>query len=94
LLMNATLLGADSLPRGGKLCVETTRDPAAPGFRVRATGQGARVLDEVEKAARGEPNGPVDGRSIQPYLTHKLARLLNAGLTLVSRENEVELAAG
>jgi hypothetical protein len=51
-------------------------------------------LDEVEKAARGEPNGPIDGRSIQPFLMHKLARVLNAGLTLIARENELELAAG
>jgi histidine phosphotransferase ChpT len=94
LLMNAALLAADSLPRGGKVRVETTTDPAAPGFRVVASGQGARVLEEVEKAARGEPNGPIDGRSIQPFLTHKLARGLNAGLTLISRENEIELAAG
>ncbi len=94
LLMNAALLAADSLPRGGRVVVTTTADASAPGFTIRATGQGARVLEEVEKAARGEPKGPLDGRSIQPYLAHKLARTLNAGLTLTSRDNEVELAAG
>jgi histidine phosphotransferase ChpT len=94
LLMNATLLAADSLPRGGKLRVETHADAAAPGFRIRATGQGARILEELEKAVRGEPSGAVDSRSVQPYLTHKLARGLNAGLTLSSRDNEVELVAG
>lgn len=94
LLMNATLLAADSLPRGGKVRVETNADAAAPGFRIRATGQGARVLEEVEKAVRGEPNGAVDSRSIQPYLTHKIARALNAGLTLSTRDNEIEVAAG
>ncbi|MBI1330926.1 MAG: histidine phosphotransferase [Alphaproteobacteria bacterium] len=94
LLMNATLLAADSLPRGGKVIVETTAEAAAPGFTVRAAGQNARVLEEVEKALRGEPSGPLDGRSIQPYLTHKLARLLNAGLTLSTGENTVELVAG
>jgi histidine phosphotransferase ChpT len=94
LLMNATLLAADSLPRGGHVRVETSADPAAPRFSVRATGQNARILDEVEKAALGEPVAPVDGRSIQPYLTHKLARLLNAGLTLSASEGVVELVAG
>lgn len=94
LLMNAALLAADSLPRGGKIRVETNADVATPGFRIRATGQGARVLEEVEKAVRGEPNGAVDSRSIQPYLTHKLARSLNAGLTLLARDNEIEVAAG
>ena len=94
LLMNATLLAAESLPRGGKVRVETASDGAAPAFKVHAAGQGARVLEEVEHALRGEPTGPVDGRSIQPFLTHKLARSLNAGLTFSARENEVELVAG
>jgi histidine phosphotransferase ChpT len=94
LLMNATLLAADGLPRGGKVRVETTGDANAPGFRVHAAGQGARLLEEVEKAVRGEPNGPLDGRSIQPYLTYKLSRGLNAGLTLLARDNEIELVAG
>jgi len=94
LLMNSTLLAADSLPRGGNVTVETSNDPAAPSFKVRATGQGARILEEVDKAVRGEPNGPIDGRSIQPYLTHKLARGLNAGLTVSAYDSVVELIAG
>lgn len=94
LLMNATLLAADGLPRGGTVRVETSTDPKAPSFKVVATGQGARLLEDVEKAARGEPNGPIDGRSIQPYLTHKLARGLNAGLTLSATENRIEMVAG
>jgi histidine phosphotransferase ChpT len=94
LLMNATLLASDSLPRGGHIKVETSSDPAAPGFTVRATGQNARILEEGEKAARGEPVYPMDGRSIQAFLTYKLARTLNAGLTLTARDGTVELVAG
>ena len=94
LLMNAALLGADSLPRGGQVRVETSSDPSAPSFTVRATGTNARLLEEVEKAARGEPGAPIDGRSIQPLLVHKLARSLNAGLTLSASEGAVELVAG
>lgn len=94
LLMNATLLATDSLPRGGAVVVETSAEFAPPSFTIRATGQGARVLEEVEKAARGEPSGPLDGRSIQAYLTHKLARGVNAGLTITSGENTVQFVAG
>lgn len=94
LLMNASLLAADSLPRGGQIRVETSLDPAAPSFAIRAAGQNARLLDEVEKAVRGEPVGPLDGRSIQPYLTHKIARSLNAGLTVSAGEGTVEFVAG
>src|ERR1700675_2590157 len=34
LLMNSTLLAADSLPRGGRVKVEPSADPAAPSFTV------------------------------------------------------------
>lgn len=94
LLMNATLLAVDSLPRGGHVKVETSSNPATPGFTVRATGTNARILEEVEKAALGEPSAPLDGRSIQAYLTHRLARGVNAGLTLSARDGVVELVAG
>jgi histidine phosphotransferase ChpT len=94
LLMNATLLAIDALPRGGKVVVETSTENAPPSFSIRATGTNARVLEEVEKAALGEPSAPLDGRSIQAYLTHKLARGLNAGLTLSARDGTVELVAG
>jgi len=82
------------LPRGGRVKVETSTDPAAPSFAVRAQGQGARIQEDAEKAVRGEPTGPLDGRSIQPYLTHKLSRLLNAGLTVVGHDGAIELVAG
>jgi len=94
LLMNATLVAADSLPRGGQVIVEATSDPARPGFTVRAVGQNARVLEEVEKAVNGEPAGPLDGRSVQGYLTHKLARAVAAGLKLAARDGTVELTTG
>jgi len=95
LLMNATLLAADCLPRGGQVKAVSTGDAAAPAFKIRATGSHARVLEEVEKAVRGEANsGATDARGVQPFLTHKLARVLNAGLTLTAGEGFVEIAAG
>jgi histidine phosphotransferase ChpT len=95
LLMNATLLGADCLPRGGTVKVRTSEVGAAPSFNIRATSPHARVLEEVEKAVRGDANsGQPDARGVQPFLTHKLARSLNAGLTMTASEGCVELAAG
>ena len=95
LLMNATLLAADCLPRGGLVKVVSSTDPAAPAFRIKATGSHARVLEEVEKAVRGEANsGATDARGVQPFLTHKLARALNAGFTLTAGDGSVEIAAG
>ena len=77
-----------------RVTVETSADPEAPGFTVRAEGMNARILDEVERAARGEEAGVLDGRSIQAFLTYKLARSLNAGLTLTAADGKVEVAAG
>jgi histidine phosphotransferase ChpT len=94
LLMNSVLLATDALPRGGSLSVATSGNGAAPGFSITATGQGARVHDEVMRVLRGEPSLPLDGRSIQPFLTYRLAKLLNARLELRAGEGSIDLSAG
>jgi histidine phosphotransferase ChpT len=94
LLMNAVLVAADSLPRGGTVHVETRGDAHAPKFAIRATGMIARVTPEVERALAGEPAGALDGRSIQPYLTYQLSRSLAVPLNVGVTEGEVRLEAG
>jgi len=42
----------------------------------------------------GAPTLPLDGRTIQPWLTHRLAELLNTRLAFESGEGSVTLAAG
>lgn len=95
LLMNATMLAAECLPRGGDVRVETSGQGAAPGFRIHATGLNARVLEDVDKATRGDAvNTALDARSIQPYLAFKLARAVNTSLMLMPRDGGVEITAG
>ena len=95
LLMNATLLGADSLPRGGLVTVVAGEDANTPNFRIVASGQGARITEDVGRTLRGEElAGPVDARGIQPQLTYRLARSVNAGLTVTAAEGTVEITAG
>jgi histidine phosphotransferase ChpT len=91
LLMNATLIAVDCLPRGGLVRVETGND--APGFKITATGQGVRVSEDVERALRGEVLDH-DARGVQPVLTFRLAKGVNAGLTITPRDGRVELVAG
>jgi histidine phosphotransferase ChpT len=91
--MNAALIASDCLPRGGSLRIETSADAATPGFKIRATGQGARVAEELERALRGEPSEH-DARSVQPVLTWRLAEGVNAGLTISANEGVVDLSAG
>jgi len=95
LIMNATLLAADCLPRGGTVTVRIGADPAIPGFRIHAAGTHIRVADDVQRLLRGEATlSAVDARGVQPFLTHKLSRTVNAGLVLEQGEGFVELTAG
>ena len=93
LLMNATLLAADCLPRGGLVTVETGSDALAPSFLVRAQGTSARVTEEVAQALAGDAVN-VDARHVQPFLTHKLSRSVNTALSIVPMDSMVELKAG
>lgn len=95
LVMNATVIAVDCLPRGGTLRIETSQDPAVYGFRMVATGQNARIVEGIEKALRGEAaESSYDARGVQPFLTYKLAKGVNAGLTITAGEGQVELVAG
>lgn len=94
LLMNCAVIAADALPRGGTVSVTTVADLAPPAFTIEATGQGARIHEEISRVLHGEPSLPFDGRSIQPYLTYKLATLLNTPIRITCGENSVMLAAG
>jgi histidine phosphotransferase ChpT len=95
LLMNATLLGADCLPRGGLVQVEASSDPKVPSFKVIASGMVARLSEDVESTLRGEQlAAPLDARGVQPYLTYRLARTVNAGLLARLHEGVVEITAG
>jgi histidine phosphotransferase ChpT len=93
LLMNATLLAADCLPRGGQVTVETGSDSQTPSFFIRAQGTNARVTEEVVQALAGEALN-VDARHVQPFLTHKLSRSVNTALAITPLDGAVELKAG
>jgi len=93
LLMNATLLAADCLPRGGVVTVETGPETAARSFHIRAQGTNARVTEEVAQALNGDTQN-VDARHVQPFLTHKLSRSANTALAVTPMDGAVELKAG
>jgi histidine phosphotransferase ChpT len=93
LLMNATLLAADCLPRGGVVTVETGAEGQPPSFHIRAEGTNARVTEDVDRAIKGEALN-VDARHVQPFLTYKLSRTVNAALTLMPMDGAVEIVGG
>lgn len=90
LLMNAALLGADCLPRGGTVTVEAGADAQAPSFHIRAEGQNARVTEDVDRAIKGEAPH-VDARHVQPYLAYKLARTVGASISMMPVDGAVEI---
>ena len=92
LLMNATLLAADCLPRGGTVTVDAGE---TPGFRIAAVSPHARLSEDVAHAIRGEAlAGAADARAIQPILTRKLSGAVGAGLQISARDGAVDLVAG
>lgn len=91
LLMNAILIAVDCMPRGGVVRVVTST--TVPGFTITATGTGVRVSEDVERALRGDVVDH-DARGVQPVLTSRLAKGVNAGLTITPREGFVEIVAG
>lgn len=92
LLMNASLLGADCLPRGGLVRVEA--EVGTPRFRVHASGTVARIAEEVERMLKsGESALPLDARAIQPYLTYCLSRTVHGALAVTAGEGFVEITA-
>ena len=94
LLMNCVVIAADSLSRGGSVSVRTSAGADKPGFLISAAGQTPRLNEEAARAFLGEPTLPTDGRSVQSYLTYRLARILNTQLALTVGEGAITIAAG
>ena len=92
LLMNATLLAADCLPRGGTVTVEAGSDPLSPSFHIRAEGLNARVTEEVSQAVKGEAVN-VDARHVQPFLVYKLSQTVGTTVSVMPIDGAVELIA-
>lgn len=95
LLMNGVMVGADCLPRGGVLQIETPSEPGSHRFRILAQGAGARVAEETQRALNdGAVGEGYDARGIQPILSRKLAKTLGVALKLTAGADLIEIAAG
>jgi histidine phosphotransferase ChpT len=93
LLMNGVLIVTDCLPRGGTVIVERTDGPGLLRFCITGTGSMVRLSPESERALAGESAAGLDGRSIQPYLTSRLAKNLGAKLSSVATGAGIRLSA-
>ncbi len=93
LLMNGALIGADCLPRGGELRIETASGKPY-GFKIVAAGTGARVSEDTARALAGDADVSFDARGILPVLACKIAKVIDVRLTAVAGADRVEILAG
>ena len=91
LLMNAVLIATDCLPRGGTVTVEPP-EGTSQRFCIVGVGPMVRLSPESERALAGEFPSGLDGRSIQPYLTSRIAKHLGAKLSITMAAGEIRVA--
>jgi histidine phosphotransferase ChpT len=93
LLMNAVLVAADCLPRGGVLTVEQPAGTTPFRFCVSGKGGLVRLASETERALAGDTALNLDGRLVQPYITARIANNLGAKLSTVTAAGEIRISA-
>ena len=94
LVLNMLVVGAQAIPRGGVLTVESEGTAETMTFKVTAKGLNARIAQAVPDLLAGNPAaGAVDAHAIQPFYTGLLARHCGLGATIESEGDAVVVAA-
>lgn len=89
LLLNLVAAALTALPRGGEIQVEIIGPLDNCRFSVRCRGTGARPPHHLVEFLTGQPTGPLDTQTIQPYYTARLAA--NAGMKLEVLKDGVDI---
>ncbi len=94
LVLNLILIGAESLPRGGRLAVHVADLPEGTGVALTANGQGARIKDEVRAAMAPRVDADdLSARTVHGHLGARLAEALGAAIEVSAGEaDEVRMA--
>src|SRR5262249_40446348 len=75
LLLNLFVIAGQTIPGGGTVAVDPVGAGQTLGFRVPASGVGARAPQAVPALLQGvSENGSVDAHAIQPFYAGLLAR--------------------
>ena len=93
LLMNMLLIASQAVPRGGVVTAIVEGPAGAEAFRFTARSdpekrQKTLMPSGSEELLRGNPEGGVDARGIQPFYTGILARMTDMELS-IGIENDV-----
>jgi histidine phosphotransferase ChpT len=94
LLLNLLIIASQAIPRGGMLSVEPIGTGDASGFRIVASGLGARIPAGVPDLIAGRSeSGAVDAHAIQPFYAGLLARDCGLTVSLQADGDSVVVAA-
>ncbi len=81
LLLNLVALAVEMLPLGGKLTVATLNGPAGLESSVTATGQGAKVREEIQPALADDTAiEELTPRNVHGYFTRQIAQRMGSDL--------------
>lgn len=96
LLLNLILIGIDSIPRGGRLQINSQIDGEDLSLQVRALGTKAKVPEDVKEVLLTNETPDIEemsARSIQPHLSALVARELGVELTVSGADDDVSIIA-
>lgn len=93
LLLNFVLIGFEALPRGGTLHVGARKE-GATSLMISAEGPKARMQDSSAEILRnGAALADIDAKQSSLFLTHEIAKSLNATVHVMIEDERIEIGA-
>jgi len=93
LLLNMLIIAIATIPRGGRLAVDSVGDGESMGFRIVSSGLNARIPPAVPGLLAGSSeNGRIDAHAIQPFYTGLLAKACGVIVSLTPEGEGVVVA--
>src|SRR5262245_5088476 len=95
LLLNLVVLGGDMLPRGGQIAVGVAAGPGGMALKAVASGQDARVSDDVSAVLKGAIAVPaLSAKTVHGYFSQRFAESLGTRIEVAAAApGSVTLAA-
>lgn len=94
LLLNLVVLGGEMLPRGGQIAVGVAAGPGGMALKAVASGQDARVSDDVSAVLKGAVAVPaLSAKTVHGYFSQRFAESLRSRIEVSGAPGSITLAA-
>jgi len=94
LLLNLLLIAGQTIPRGGRLTVDSIGAGDTMGFKVSAAGPNAKVPPAVATLLSGDTgDAPLDAHRIQPFYANLLAQAAGVKVAMAMEGDAVAVSA-